>query len=341
MTQHDPVVLTIAIKCFNEEEKIANALQSAIAAADESGVKSEVVVADALSTDRTVEIARRYPVSVVLLKNENDRGCGAGVQLSYQFSQGEFVYFMDGDMELVPGFIAPALEALRSDPVLAGVGGLLRDTRESNAFDRLRNKNRPSARPGEVSSLGGGGLYKRAAIDTAGGYAADANLKGYEEADLGMRLRAQGWRLQRLPIAAVRHTGHALGTASLLIRHWRSGRAMSGGVMLRKAIANTWRWDALRLLAHPIVTIVWWLLIVAATFAPTPATRTALVGALVALGAAALAGLMLRKRSLTHVVTSVIHWHYGAAAMLLGLFQRQRDPTQPVDAAELIRSAKG
>ena len=93
-----------------------------------------------------------------------------------------------------------------------------------NWFDRHRLKNKPYAGPDEVEWLSGGGLYRRAAIEDSGGYAGNRNLKAYEEAELGLRLRSQGWRLLRIPALAILHTGHADSTCSLIARHWRSGR---------------------------------------------------------------------------------------------------------------------
>ena len=45
--------------------------------------------------------------------------------------------------------------------------------------------------------MNGGGLYRRSAIEQTG-YLSDRNLHGYEEFDLGIRLRDAGWQLHRL-----------------------------------------------------------------------------------------------------------------------------------------------
>lgn len=322
--------LSIAIKCFNEEHKIAAAIESALAAGGESGLSFEVVVADSCSTDRTVDVARRYPVRVVQLAQTIDRGCGAGTQLAYAHSRGDLVFLMDGDMQLAPGFLPAAVAHLQANPGLAGVAGLLSDERVRNAFDRLRRNNRPSATAGRAAHLGGGGLYRRKAIAAVGGYAADRNLKGYEEAELGMRLRAGGWGLERLPIAGVSHVGHDLSTGALLARHWRSGRAQAAGMLLRGALRKPWCGAALRLLLHPVAMLGWWLIgwPLAWLLLPWPWA--------LALGPALPMLLMLavwaRKRDLQHALVSVLHWHYGAAAILAGLLRPRFDPRTPLPA---------
>jgi hypothetical protein len=66
------------------------ALNSALTALESVG--GEVILADSGSTDRTVEIARGYPVEVLQLKHPAERRCGIGPQLGYQRAMGEFVY---------------------------------------------------------------------------------------------------------------------------------------------------------------------------------------------------------------------------------------------------------
>lgn len=324
--------VSIVIKALNEEAKIARSIESALAAAPEvAPLPLEVVVADACSDDATVEIARRYPVRLVQFEQAHDRGCGAGVQLGFAWARGEWVYLMDGDMALAPGFLGEALRLLQSDPGLGGVGGAVVDERVRNAFDRIRVNNRTGMAEGALPWLEGGGLYRRQAIEAAGGYAADRNLRGYEEAELGLRLGSAGYRLQRLARPAVSHRGHDLGTFALLARHWRSRRAMSAGVMLRDAVGRPWWRAALQLHLQPLCALAWWLLLVAGLLvAPAPAATV--------WGAATVAGialLWLRKRDPAHVVASLVGWHYAAAAIVVGWFEPRVDPRRPI-AARLL-----
>ena len=163
--------ISIVIKALNEETKIGRCIESAVAALGELPNPSEIVLADSVSTDRTVEIARRYPVRIVQFQHASERGCGAAVQLGYQHSRGDFVMLLDGDMELLPGFLPFALKKLAREPSLAGVAGLVEDTSIKNAFDRRRVATGAINRPLRAANwLSGGGLYRRDAILDAGGY---------------------------------------------------------------------------------------------------------------------------------------------------------------------------
>ena len=229
-----------------------------------------------------------------------------------------------------------AMALLESDAAVGGVGGLVQDTRIANGIDRIRVNNKAVTRPGECQWLKGGGLYRRAAIESAGGYAADRNLKGYEEAELGMRLRAAGWKLVRLPQIAVTHTGHAAETWQLLARHWRSRRAMSGGVLLRSALGRRWLPEACGMLKHPLAVVLWWgLLLPLVLFAPD-ALRLPLLAGWAGMLVLVFALLLVRKRDLQHAFLSIVDWNYSALAILFGLFSRPLRPREAI-AARLIR----
>lgn len=332
MNTSAPVLLSIVIKTLNEEGKIARAIESALGVEAIIGSPVEVIIADSVSTDRTIDIARRYPVKIVQFANPEERGCGAGVELGFQHSTGELIYFLDGDMVLDADFILDAVALLNREPSLAGVGGAIEDTQIVNGFDRIRVNNKSGSTAGMCRWLEGGGLYRRCAILDAGGYAADRNLKGYEEAELGMRLRAAGWRLQRLPRRAASHTGHAAGTLQLLRRHWQTRRAMSGGVLLRQALGKPWLGEACRMLVHPLAVAAWWALL------PFAALSLPTLAAWGSSGALACLLLALRKRDPRHVAVSLFSWHYAAVATFIGLFARTAPVPAPISANVLSDS---
>lgn len=315
----DPALVSVVIKTFNEEKKIARAIESALSASNEiAPLQLEVVVADSLSSDRTVEIACRYPIRVVQLADPRDRGCGTGVQLGYEWCRGAWIYLMDGDMQLSPGFLGDALKQLQADERLAGAAGAVVDQRVVNDIDRIRVNNKTAVSAGYRPWLDGGGLYRRAAIEAAGQYAADRNLLAYEEAELGLRLGHAGYQLLRLPRQAVSHEGHALTTWALMRRHWTTRRAMAGGVLLRLSSGKPWMGRALRLLVHPLATGLWWLLLLVGLWLlPSAVVWASLWFTLSLLAFVALAAL---KRDLSHALTSVLSWHYALAAAFLGVF---------------------
>src|SRR5205085_2839664 len=134
-----------------------------------------------------------------------DRSCGAGAQLGYQYSAGEYVCLIDGDMRLHQGFLPAAIQALEQNPNLAGVGGIIVEREEDNLeYVKRAGSSDPDRQPGFVTRLDCGGVYRRSAIETVG-YLADRNLHGWEEFELGARIHAQARSLARINHPAVDH----------------------------------------------------------------------------------------------------------------------------------------
>ena len=225
--------VSIVIKALNEERHIATAIESALAALD--GVHGEVILADSASTDRTVKIAERYPIKIVSMSRIEDRSCGAGGQLGYQYSFGDYICLIDGDMRLYRGFVAAAIRYLEFNPEVAGVGGMIIELEKDN-FEYVKRATRddPDRRPGKVAHLDCGGVYRRAAIELVG-YFTDRNLHGTEELELGARLRAKGWTIARIDRPAIDHYGHAGNAFRLLRQRWKSQMAFSMGEVLRSS----------------------------------------------------------------------------------------------------------
>ena len=321
--------VSVIIKAYNEEKNIRAAIESSLAAVAEVG--GEVILADGHSTDRTVELASEHPVRIVQLVNGNERCCGVGPQLGYQHSYGEYVYLLDGDMRMLPGFLAQALSFLAQHPEAAGVGGRLVELNTESMEYRERGL-RAAAHlsPGEVDRLDGGGLYRRLAIEECG-YVSDRNLHSYEEFDLAARLRARGWKLWRIPVDSVTHYGHDIPPYRLLQRRWRSRYAFGLGELVGAAIGQPHMrliWRDLRELRIYLGVIAWWLILLEIPFWQMPAL--ARVCSFAAIASAPLLFMAWRKKSWTRAAYSVASWCLAAAGLVRGLLQPRRPPDERI-----------
>jgi glycosyltransferase involved in cell wall biosynthesis len=88
--------ITINIAVFNEENRLARCLDSVFRQGYPSDCL-EVIVVDGMSTDRTVEIAKRYPVRILV--NEK-RDPASGRLLGLLEATGSLHLYLDADMEL-------------------------------------------------------------------------------------------------------------------------------------------------------------------------------------------------------------------------------------------------
>jgi glycosyltransferase involved in cell wall biosynthesis len=329
------MIVTVVIKALNEEKNICAAIETSLAAVNRVG-GGEVVLADSCSGDRTVELASQYPVRVVQLADANERCCGIGPQLGFQHALGDFIYLLDGDMRMEPGFLEQALTFLAQHPEVGGVGGrLIELNTESLEYRERGARNHGHLQPGEVDRLDGGGLYRRIAIEEAG-YLSDRNLHAYEEFDLGARLRARGWKLWRLAEPSCSHFGHDIPPYSLLMRRWRSRYVCGIGELLRGAIGErhfklVWR-DVKELKLY-LAVAVWWVVLASTLLWPLSLVERLAAFSLVALAPFAL--MAWRKRSVARAVYSVVSWCFNAAGLLRGFARRRVRPASAIASVVL------
>jgi glycosyltransferase involved in cell wall biosynthesis len=336
MPEKTKLTVSIIIKALNEERRIADAIESALAALQ--GLDGEVILADGGSRDRTIELARRYPIKIVQLNNIEDRTCGAGAQLGYQYSSGRYLCLMDGDMELHGGFLQPALRLLEENPALAGVGGLVIDRVVSNLeFEQRTKRYDPDTRLGPVTRLNSSGLYRRSAIESIG-YVTDRNLHGGEELDLAARLHAKGWTLARTGVPMVDHYGHTGNAYRLLLRRVAAGNASTTGELFRAAIGRPYFWHVVAKDKNTLLCLIvagWW---AAMAGAPFLLSGFAAVLAIAGLFLLPFAAMSLRWRSLRLALYSVAAWNAYAASFLPGLMRSRVSPTGWIDST-LLQSA--
>ncbi|MDO9149906.1 MAG: glycosyltransferase [Methylotenera sp.] len=326
--------VSIVIKALNEQANIARVLRSAIAAAN--AVSGEVILADSFSTDETVEIAKNFAIKIVQLIDPNQRSCGIGAQLGYQYAQGEYVYILDADMEIEIDFLRQAIELMNQDKSLGGVGGLVKEMHlDGLEFKARVQRAADDMSDGVVDHLAMGGLYRREAINQVG-YLTNRNLHSYEEFELGIRLRTAGWRLVRLPIVSVKHYGHTMPAYRLLKRRWKSRYSQGLGELIRASFGKAHMSLLMREMTDIklyVVVIFWWiaLLMILAVVRPWSIMMTLFVSLL----ALPFFAMVIKKRDFSLGVYSVVAWQYLSAGMILGLMQKQTNPIEPIASNEI------
>jgi cellulose synthase/poly-beta-1,6-N-acetylglucosamine synthase-like glycosyltransferase len=327
----EEVTVSIIIKALNEERRIAACIESALKAL--TGLKGEVILADSGSTDGTIAIAARYPVKIVQLRHPQEKRCGIGPQLGYQFAHGKYVYILDGDMELDKDFIRCGVSALEREPSLAGVAGLREEQNAANVHFQSRKARNEEGVLGDVPCLYMGGLYRVAALRTVG-YLSNRNLHSSEELELGLRLSSRGWTMRRLPIPGVRHFGHTDPTLRLQIKRWRSGYLLGPGEALRASLGKPYFWRLVFAQRHLILALGLWALLMIG-IAVVPLTRIGLTCWFIAVGALFLQRL-IKYKDASRALWMLALWHVDAIAMLTGFVKPQVDPMQPIEAVIVV-----
>ncbi|MFM2417780.1 MAG: hypothetical protein RL385_2503 [Pseudomonadota bacterium] len=216
----------------NEGERLRRCLESA------KSQVSHVVYVDSGSTDDSVALARSFGMEVVELDMSIPftaaRARNEGVQRLLKIAADlDYVQFIDGDCELVQGFIARASAHLDSHPVAAVVCGRRRERHpDSSIYNRLCDIewNTPI---GLTGACGGDALMRLSAFDEAGGF--NPEIIAGEEPDLCYRLRARGYEIWRIDVDMTLHDAAMHAFSQWWMRNVRSGHA-SAEAMHRRGI---------------------------------------------------------------------------------------------------------
>jgi glycosyltransferase involved in cell wall biosynthesis len=97
-----PIELTIYMPCFNEEKRVAGALEKSFASADRTNTAIEVIVFDDCSTDRTSEVVRDYQKrfpdrNIRLITLPKNRGLGRNFIDGAFIGKGNYYRTVAGD----------------------------------------------------------------------------------------------------------------------------------------------------------------------------------------------------------------------------------------------------
>ena len=204
----------------NEGERLRRCLTSLLA----KGMP--VVYVDSASTDGSPAMARSLGVEVVDLDmsipfsaaRARNEGFGRLMQIQPQLT---YVQFVDGDCEVVAGWLETAAGALDERDDVAAVCGRRRE-RFPNAslYNALADIewNTPT---GQVKSCGGDAMFRVSAFAQSGGF--NNSVVAGEEPELCQRLRAANWKILRIDAEMTLHDSAMTRFAQWWKRAVRSG----------------------------------------------------------------------------------------------------------------------
>ncbi|MCI0393137.1 MAG: glycosyltransferase [Acidobacteria bacterium] len=220
--------LSVVVIGRNEETYITDCLRSVLTAIAQVG-SAEVVYVDSASTDRTVELARALGVRVILLRPEWELSPSAGRYVGFHHTSSELIMFVDGDTVIEPDWLRYAIPWF-DRPEVTGVAGFFVDLDDRGRL--LPYVGKRSETVCEMGELRGSGLYRRRAMEQVGTF--NPYLVTDEEAELGLRLQREGWKLLHLPYPMARHLRSA-PRLKMMLRAFRLGRICRIGVTFRYA----------------------------------------------------------------------------------------------------------
>jgi glycosyltransferase involved in cell wall biosynthesis len=182
------MVVTVLIPARNEEVALAAAIESVLA----QGVPAlEVLVVDDHSTDRTVDVARRFP-GVRVVPNAG-RGLVDAMNTGLRSARGEIVVCLDADDRQHRGAIDALVAPMRADGDVDLVAGGTRFVDEAG-HEIARQAAMPTADHARVVALSMNPIHQSAvavrssAVLEVGGYRRDGETEGGLDYDLWSRM---------------------------------------------------------------------------------------------------------------------------------------------------------
>ena len=250
---------------------------------------STIVYVDSGSTDGSIEAAKGLGAHVVALTASAPftaaRARNAGfVALKALKSEIRFVQFVDGDCEVLAGWLESASQFLdQRDDVALVCGRRLERYPSASVYNGLCDLewNTPV---GEAVACGGDSLARTEALESVGGFR--SQLIAGEEPELCLRLRAKGWKIWRLEVEMTLHDaammcfrqwwvrtvrgGHAFAEVAAL--HWRSPLAIWKAELQRSVF-----WGGLLPIFIGASTLIYWQAALAVFVYPLQIGRIALI----------------------------------------------------------------
>ncbi len=216
----------------NEGDRLRRCLKSVVQRV------AQVVYVDSGSTDGSVEFARSLEVEVVELDISIPftaaRARNAGFErLMELHPQIDYVQFVDGDCEIVDGWLERAQQELDTRPEIVVVCGRRRERfPEATLYNRLCDIewNTPV---GETKACGGDAMMRVSALRAVNGY--NATLIAGEEPELCVRLRQNGGKIFRLDAEMTLHDAEMTRFSQWWKRSVRAGYAYAEGAWLHGA----------------------------------------------------------------------------------------------------------
>ncbi len=130
------MTISVIVPCYKGERHIAGCLDNLLH--QKGDVKLEIITVIDGNVDRSAEIARTYPVKVIVL--EENQGISAARNIGFDAATGEYVHFMDVDDRVNDEFYANVAAAISRTNADVAATGMVNDEKayKCQTFSKIR-----------------------------------------------------------------------------------------------------------------------------------------------------------------------------------------------------------
>ena len=247
-------MVSVIITTKNEESIIARLIKSI---KNQSYKYNEIILVDNKSWDATAGIAKKMGVKIYTFGPERSaqRNFGAKAAL------GEYLLFLDADMELTPDVLKSCVEICYKDKKIGGV--IIPEVSIAHTFwEKVKAFERSFYNESGDEVTDAARFFKKEAFQKVGGY--DETITGPEDWDLPERIKKIGFKMGRATVTIYHHERisnpfilakkkfyYALSLNKYLQKHKINAFSAKTIYFLRPVFYKHWE----KLLAHPILTL--------------------------------------------------------------------------------------
>ena len=163
----------------------------------------EVIYVDSKSTDGSVELSKQFGNNkTILITGE----CNAAIarNIGAKEASGEILFFLDGDMELIPGFWGDVVKARGMVyPFMSGLDKNVWHDKDWNYVDASIDRKYTEGKDTYEVTTGGLFIIEADLWKRVGGM--DNRFRRSQDLDMGFRLTKMGYKLCRKPVVWVNH----------------------------------------------------------------------------------------------------------------------------------------
>ena len=210
--------VSIIIPVYNQFEYTYKCLQSILKYTDE--IDYEIIIADDVSTDQTIEISKIVK-NIIVVKNEKNLGFLLNCNNAAKEAKGKYIHFLNNDTQVQPKWLSSLVDLIESDAKIGMVGSKLvyPDGRLQEAggivwndasgwnFGRLDDPEKPEYNyVKEVDYISGASIMLSNELwNKIGGFDEIYIPAYYEDSDLAFEVRKHGYKVMFQPKSIIVH----------------------------------------------------------------------------------------------------------------------------------------
>jgi len=260
---------------------------------------------------------------------------GAARMLGFAACGGDWVLFVDADVEVDAAWVDVALATAAREPALGGLWGRLEEWFVDGASERRGSPDmhKVGDHDHRIAYMTTPACYRREALLAAGGY--DPRLSSEEDFELGLRMAKIGAELRSLGVRAGRHWSEPRPSFAELGRRWRNGLCFGQGQVLRLYLGRPGFAALLKRQSLYLATLGLWALGLVALGVSLASGQGRALGAWLLLALGVLGVMSMRKRSVRLGLLSILTWTLNGCGLLVGF---TRGTGAPLSAARGARA---